>query len=69
MLTRMYKEAEARDVPITRAIVYDDACHLMQYVMNRMHVSLWARLMASLVYRLDNFHRVNHRQVARTAAA
>jgi hypothetical protein len=46
----------------TRAIVYDDACHLMQFVMNKMHTTQWAMLMGSLVYRLDNlnFHRRYH---------
>lgn len=61
IVTDTIDEAEKRDLSISAELVFDDICHFAQYAMNRFHKSTRGMLVGGLNFKLDNFHRSNHR--------
>lgn len=53
--------AEALGVRLPLTACYDDACHLVLYLLRRQHPSARAQLLALIDWTVDRFHFPNHK--------
>lgn len=63
-LVELVGAAAEAGIELPAQACYDDACHLVLYLMKRQHLSQEAQLLACMDWTVDRFHFPNHTYVA-----